>query len=455
MPQHSSTVSETARLCPSITNSIISPQHSQNISNTVPSNIYHRRFFASLQSSHLIAASFPDTTPSSRAPSLAYSSHLRPPVFAGNRLSAWSTPFAEEQRTALEAFLPKSLIDHSYRSVHNALAPATKSVYGAGILRFTQFCDSWKINERDRMPASAALLSAFVSCHIGLYSGKTIKSWLAGIRSWHVTNRAPWYGEDEWLQLVRVTANKRGTAFKRPLRSPVSSNHLHALRQRLDLTLPFHAAIWATALVTFFGCRRLGETTVKNITSFDAIYHVTRTSFVTFRNLPNGSSSASFHIPWTKTTKEAGATVIVTSRDDDLCPVAALRNHLSINHDIPSSMSFFAYRDHNNSFSHMLRAQFLKFVTGIWQTAELDRVAGHSFRIGGVVELLLAGVPPEVVAATGGWTSLAFLLYWRRIEEIIPLSTSNAYNRSQFSLLASTFEQFRVRNNITVPPDDQ
>jgi len=93
-------------------------------------------------------------------------------------------------------------------------------------------------------------------------------------------------------------------------------------------------------------------------------------------------------------------------------------------------------------------AQFLDVINGIWQQASLDHVSGHSFRIGGAVTLLLAGVPPEVVAATGGWTSLAFLLYWRRMEEIIPLSTSNAYNHSQLTSLATIFEQFRIRNHI-------
>jgi len=90
----------------------------------------------------------------------------------------------------------------------------------------------------------------------------------------------------------------------------------------------------------------------------------------------------------------------------------------------------------------------LHYFTGIWQQASLDHISGHSFRIGGAVILLLAGVPPEVVAATGGWTSLAFLLYWRRMEEIIPLSTSNAYNHSQLTSLSAIFEQFRIRNNI-------
>ena len=64
------------------------------------------------------------------------------------------------------------------------------------------------------------------------------------------------------------------------------------------------------------------------------------------------------------------------------------------------------------------------------------------------MELLLAGVPPEIVAATGGRTSLAFLLYWRRMEEILPMSTSRAYKRSHVDELAKIFEQFRVDNRI-------
>jgi hypothetical protein len=44
-------------------------------------------------------------------------------------------------------------------------------------------------------------------------------------------------------------------------------------------------------------------------------------------------------------------------------------------------------------------------------------------------QFLLAGVAPEVIAALGGWTSLAFLLYWRRVEEILPMNISKAYKK--------------------------
>ena len=169
---------------------------------------------------------------------------------------------------------------------------------------------------------------------------------------------------------------------------------------------------------------------------------------VTFRTLRDGTRSACFRIPWTKTTREEGASIILTGRHDQLCPCDALANHLHINPDIPHSASLFAYQTTNDKWEHMTKHQFMSFCANIWSKASLAHVLGHSFRIGGAVELLLAGVSPEIVAATGGWTSLAFLLYWRRMEEILPMSTSKAYRQSHITDLAEIFENFRVTHNI-------
>ena len=108
----------------------------------------------------------------------------------------------------------------------------------------------------------------------------------------------------------------------------------------------------------------------------------------------------------------------------------------------------FAYTTANGHWEHMTKHRFMVFCADVWSKAALAHVLGHSFRIGGAVELLLAGVPPEIVAATGGWTSLAFLLYWRRMEEILPMSTSKAYRRSHCDELAKIFEKFRTDNHI-------
>jgi hypothetical protein len=93
-------------------------------------------------------------------------------------------------------------------------------------------------------------------------------------------------------------------------------------------------------------------------------------------------------------------------------------------------------------WSPMFKKDFISFISRIWGRSGNKNISGHSFRIGGAVALLLSGVPPDVVAATGGWTSMAFLLYWRRVEEIIPLCTSSAYSRTQIAQVSSIMGTF-------------
>jgi hypothetical protein len=202
------------------------------------------------------------------------SSPFRPRVMAVDRLFSWRTPYGISHDASLSAELPPVLAESAKMSIAGALAISSKSTYAAGLLRFNQFCDKWQISEGSRMPASYALLCAFIGNHKGLTSGGTIRSWLSGIRAWHLINHAPWFGDDKWVQMARVSANKEGSRHKRPLRAPVSIEHLLTLRRAITMTNSFHAALWAVALVTFFGCRRLGETTVSSSSSFDPSLHV-------------------------------------------------------------------------------------------------------------------------------------------------------------------------------------
>ncbi|PPQ74199.1 hypothetical protein CVT24_012718 [Panaeolus cyanescens] len=387
------------------------------------------------------------------AAKLAQSSPFRPPVSAAKRLATWTSPYARRNKDSLSSHLPTSLVSRTFQAVEEAITPSTRSAYGAGLLRFHQFCDTFEISEEDRMPASAPLLAAFVAHCKGSYEGKTISSWLSGIRYWHVINRAPWNGEDNWVNQTRASARKEGTHHRRPRRAPVSLSHLHTLLESLDISKPYDAAAWATTLTTFFGCRRLGETTVKSAATFDPAYNVLRSATINFRygSVP-GSSSIDIAIPWTKTTKQEGAVIVLTSRTDVLCPVKALLNHLAVNANCPPHLSLFAYRT-ETGWSHMIKEAYLKKAESVWALASLEKVSGHSLRIGGATALLLAGVPPETVAKTGGWSSLAFLLYWRRVEEIIPLCTSQAYAKGDLQGVSRTMEQFRIAHGVARDAD--
>ncbi|KAF5384819.1 hypothetical protein D9615_001379 [Tricholomella constricta] len=212
----------------------------------------------------------PPTTQNSYQPS-----PYRPPVPADQRLLLWTTPHSQVAHNDINSQLPPEfqvmfsyllsllpLIPSQpllYERFFDSLSTSTRQSYGAGLLRFTQFCDRLRIPESLRMPASDVLISAFVADASGSHSGECVRNWLNGLRCWHIFNRAEWHGRDPWVLPFRKTADKLGTPFKRPLRKPISSEHLLALYYHLDRNSHRGAAIWAAALAAFWGCRRLGE----------------------------------------------------------------------------------------------------------------------------------------------------------------------------------------------------
>ncbi|KAJ7269505.1 hypothetical protein C8J57DRAFT_1435519 [Mycena rebaudengoi] len=305
----------------------------------------------------------------------------------------------------------------------------TRKSYGAGLLRFHQFCDREGFGEDARMPADNRLLAAFVADAIGSCTGKCIRNWLNGLRLWHLYNDAPWHGDGGWMVPLKKAADKGGVSFKRPPRGPITFAHLRALRARLDLSSPSGAAHWAAALATFWGCRRLGEMLPRSVAKFTTMHDTCRSAHVS-RSRVNGRSILSIHLSWTKTTGIAGGECLLTEvlgLDSDLDPVRAWDAHIRINHSPPPNTPLFAFRT-QSGWRHLLKSPFLEFSASVYLAARLELVFGHSYRIGGSLELLSAGVAPEVIMKLSGWSSLCFLIYWRRLEKILPLAITRAWD---------------------------
>ena len=68
---------------------------------------------------------------------------------------------------------------------------------------------------------------------------------------------------------------------------------------------------------------------------------------------------------------------------------------------------------------HLLsKKAFLSRCNQIWSALGSRVFTGHSFCIGGTTELLIRGVPPDVVKSVGRWSSDSFLRYWRSTDEV-------------------------------------
>ncbi|KAJ3858055.1 hypothetical protein EV359DRAFT_2079, partial [Lentinula novae-zelandiae] len=253
---------------------------------------------------------------------------------------------------------------------------------------------------------------------MGTCTGSCIQNWLSGLRLWHLYNNAAWHGQEGWLPSLKKAAERKGAVFKRAQRGPIERHHLLALHSHLDLSIPHGASTWAIATTAYWGCRRLGEIIPKSATKVTPEHDIFRSTRVT-RSVTGGRRTISFHLPWTKTTREKGGECFLTEiPGDPLCPVAAVENHLKVNHSPPPNTPFFAFRE-GPSWTIWVKSAFIGWFTSIFRLHNLEEVFGHSFRIGGSLAYLLLGVPPEVIMKIGGWTSLCFLIYWRRLEKVI------------------------------------
>ncbi|KAG1776704.1 DNA breaking-rejoining enzyme [Suillus placidus] len=289
----------------------------------------------------------------------------------------------------------------------------TRSNYGAGLLRFTQFCDLHNIPESNCMPASSNILAAFLASVAGTVSSSAANSWMAGLHYWHSVNGADWHGgESDVLPLSQLALG-------------------------LDLNNSFNIAVFATACVAFWSCCRLGKLVIPSLNVFDSVKHITP-SILPISVLDTDN-----------TTNTEGADISVTGHAHPTCPLNALVHHLQHNLNIPSHAPLFSFERAEGSWSPLTKPWFLVRCNEIWVAAGHPSLPGHAFCIGGATELLLEGVHPDVVTTQGRWKSCAFLEYWRQIESILPLFISTAVNSPlAIARLESTMHTFQCSHSL-------
>jgi hypothetical protein len=372
-------------------------------------------------------------------------SAFRPHVLARDRLRLWSAPHSDSFRLSVLEQLPLNDVLQLFDVMLVSIETKTRENYGAGLLRFHQYCDSRHIPEARRMPASDFLLASFIASWAGKVAATTAQNWLAGLHFWHNLHGAPWFGHSILRSASAGLAKVVPESSKRPRRPPVTLEHMHALFRGLDLSNAFDASVFAVACTAFWSCCRLGELIIVSTSSFDPSRHVSRSSSFIRRSPSDGVKYSVLHIPWTKTSHIEGADVIISNLDDITNAFTAINHHLTANATVPLDAPFFAYETANGGWAAMTKPWFLARCNQVWRSADLLELTGHCFRIGGATELLLRGVPPDVVAVQGRWKSRAFLEYWRKIESILPLFVTASFSDSRAAMINSSMDSFARR----------
>jgi hypothetical protein len=246
-------------------------------------------------------------------------SPLRPHCLAKDRLLLWSpvptqaVPPGRPNAEDAERQRIKDTMVHAWEE-------DTREAYGSGLLMWHCFCDSRATPEKDRAPASQALVSAFVAHMAAAYSGKTISNYLHGVRAWHVLHSVPWHLEKgEMDTMLRAADKLTPSASKKKKRQPYTPNFITSLKGQMNLEEPLDAAVFACLTSCFYASARLGEFTVRTLQSFNPNAHVTLQNLSHDQDR-NGLKVTVLHLPKTKTGGNEGEDVYWALQDGETDP---------------------------------------------------------------------------------------------------------------------------------------
>nr|GAT48555.1 DNA breaking-rejoining enzyme [Mycena chlorophos] len=320
--------------------------------------------------------------------------------------------------------IPIALSDETQRRLsrafHHGWQQSTLVNYGYAVDRFMRFCDAEHIPPNLRLPAHDFVLCAYAASHAGLHAGSTARNDMSALKAWHVAQEKPWQASPRLHYVLCGVENLSPEASRKLPRPPITCDMLSCLRQDLDFSSSFDLAVFAAACMAFWGQCRLGEILYTSKKDPQSEHKPSRADV---SNSVRESGSLVVRIPRTKTKKQ-GDDVVLVPQVGPLNPVVALRMHLIASASLPTSAPLFAYVS-DTAFRPLTRHAFLTRCNEVWARSGFPRLTGHSFRIGGTTELLLQGVPPDVVKAMGRWSSDAFLRYWRSLEDLAPLYVKN------------------------------
>jgi hypothetical protein len=310
--------------------------------------------------------------------------------------------------------LSPSSKDHVTKAIQNGWATTTIKRYSGSLKQFIRFCNTEGVPDHLRFPADEFVLCAFAASSLGRHSRSTARNRLSALKAWHIAHNIEWKGSARLRYVLNGIHNLAPGSSKRPPRPPINAKMISQLVERLDPNSGLDAAVAACAATAFWGQCRLGELLPSSSAVLLSTPFPTRADF---KRSSRNTQSCTLHLPRTKTHRH-GQDIVLVDQCATVNPISLLKKHMHLN-TVPNDAHIFSYLSPEGLIS-LTKPIFLQRCNTIWQHLGYPRTTGHCFRIGGTTELLLAGTPPEVVKATGRWSSDSFLRYWRSLDDIAP-----------------------------------
>lgn len=334
---------------------------------------------------------------------------------------------------------PSSLqgLERLSEKAKHTLAASTKSNTAIRkwkrVHHYLRWCTDGKFRASEVLPAPEWLLCEYAASFAGSVAGGTAQGYLSAVKSWHIRKGAGWKGGKNLRDMLQGVERQAPASSRREERLPVKESYITHLHNDLDLSgrNGLHLCVAAHAKAMWSGQMRAGEPlpTSPDIAKFSPLDN----PMVACLGAPNENGSRPLKLPRTKCEPVRGETVILSSIPNPATdPNPALADHIYYNNLSPSD-PLCAYRDEQGHLKVMSKKNFMNVCNQVWSRHGIPRITGHSFRIGSTTYLLLLGVPPDVVKATGRWKSDSFLRYWRNLDSLASLHIHRIHAQQHYA----------------------
>lgn len=291
----------------------------------------------------------------------------------------------------------------------NARSPSTFRDWDLSLRRYKGYCDSTKIEDKDRWPPSTHTALGFVSYLFKFTEAShgMAKTALGGVRS-----ICSFLGLDTstldspMLTLALEAFRKIRPAKKKGKRAPITIPTLRIFLGLLEGPLVFTSAAKAVMTLLTYALLRPQDATETD----DYPGWFPRRVDITWYD-----DHFTFHLSRSKTDRyEEGTDIDVYHNGSDTCPWLALFEHWLCAPDQSPSAPLFQC---DNSGRQMRYSELLVLTKRLATLAGLNDknnvYTPHSFRIGGATSLAITGATDYAIKNAGRWSSLSYQLYTR------------------------------------------
>ncbi len=142
-----------------------------------------------------------------------------------------------------------------------------------------EFCSRFRFAP---IPASSDNLARYAAFLAERLCFASIQQYLNVVRLLHLENNLPNPLSNNWRLQSVLMGIKRVKGNSVTHKEPITPAFLLSIRRQLDLSIVFHAAFWAVALLLFFGLLRRSNVLCTSVTQFQPSRHLRRKDFVVY-----------------------------------------------------------------------------------------------------------------------------------------------------------------------------